>query len=404
MRSEFDRAHDVQHSIPADSLGEESMRVGMAANSTTEQKKLSTAAKSILNTTKGLTAVHRFGWLRAREIGNILWPKRKSRHLMGAQACRRWVESGYLIERRLELNFGNAFVLSMRGAEWLVENAGVDATSGAKLGTFRNPKDAETVSGEPRYWSPAVTFEHDLLAASFLTTIFGEGYKIWTEREILKYQPNRSGKIPDGLFQGKSGKWYWVEVENSRKTGENLRVMAKALVDACKGFQFDKNIQITDALLVCKRGANHLKRTIEAMEKALPAGSSVTLTTCQVSLYKGVIESYEFKSYSVKNNFLGSDYEYWVKRLGWTALNQKDDEFLERPAGCPFRVRIGMVYNPQQLHIEIYHLDDGRIVETMYTKIRDRTKARGMAKELLLGQAEFKAWYQKMQRDKMDNL
>jgi hypothetical protein len=398
---EIDRGLDPVHAVPAGSSREESNQVGIGMS----EKKQSTAAKSIQNTIKGLTAFHRFGWLRGREIGNILWPKTKSRHLMGAQACRRWVECGYLIERRLELNYGNAFVLSLVGAEWLVENAGLSATSGAKLGTFLDEKDIGTESGKPRRWSPAVTFSHDLLAASFLTTQLGVGNKIYTEREILKCAPTRKGKIPDGLVKAATGKWYWVEVENSRKTGENLRVMAEAMVDAGKGFQFDKNIKIEGALLVCKRGANHLKRTIEAMEKALPAGSSVTLTTCQVEVHKGIIETYEIKSHLVKNNFVGSAYEFWVKRLGWTSLNQKEEEFLERPAECPFQIRLCMVYSPrQQLHIEIYHIDDGRVVETMYTQIRDRTKGRDLAKDLLLNQAEFTKWYEKMQRDIMDNL
>jgi hypothetical protein len=56
-----------------------------------------THVKKRLNDLTGLTAIAKFGWLRAREIGNVLWPHNESRNVAGARIVRRWVqEAGYL--------------------------------------------------------------------------------------------------------------------------------------------------------------------------------------------------------------------------------------------------------------------------------------------------------------------
>ena len=111
----------------------------------------------------GLKAIHKFGWLRAREIGNVLWPKNATRHIAGAKIARRWVAERLVMSRTLPGGLGLAFVLTKRGADYLQHEFGVDAKSGKKIGDH-----VEQISG---VWRPSNSWQHDLIANSFLTLL-----------------------------------------------------------------------------------------------------------------------------------------------------------------------------------------------------------------------------------------
>ena len=81
--------------------------------------KQSTQALREENWTLAMTAVAKFGWLRAREIGNVLWPNNQTRHVAGARLIRRLVKEKLLIERTLPFGFGTAVVLSKKGADFV---------------------------------------------------------------------------------------------------------------------------------------------------------------------------------------------------------------------------------------------------------------------------------------------
>ncbi|MDD2882942.1 MAG: hypothetical protein PHQ58_21230 [Rhodoferax sp.] len=180
---------------------------------------------SLRNDIVGLTAIHRFKWLRPREIGNVLWPNAlKSRHISGARICKKWLDRGYVIQRKLPLHYGYAYVLSQIGADFLIERGVPDATTGKRVGDF-----VETSGkNKEKLWLPTkLTFEHDLLAAGFLTLALGRGHAIKTEQEIAEMNQQKGQKIPDGLVLLKNKKWMAIEVERSRKYGENMRTLCR---------------------------------------------------------------------------------------------------------------------------------------------------------------------------------
>ena len=184
---------------------------------------------SLRNDIVGLSAIHRVKWLRPREIGNILWINaEKSRHVAGARICKKWLDHGYVIQRNLPKHYGYAYVLSQLGANFLIENGVPGATSGKRAGDFIGSADQKT----GQRWLPTkLTFEHDLLAAGFLTLMLGRGNEIKTEQEIAQLNQQAGRKIPDGLVQTKSGEWMAVEVERARKYGDYMRSLCRNFVE-----------------------------------------------------------------------------------------------------------------------------------------------------------------------------
>ena len=357
-----------------------------------DQKTLSTAEKSIQNDIVGLTSIHRFGWIRQRELGHILWPASKSSHVMGAQLCRRWVNRGMVLERRLELNHGNAFILSKLGADWLLANAGVNATSDTKSGYFTEQKEPKPgAKPKAKIWSPCVTFRHDLLAASFLTQRIGAGRRVITELEIQRATPNRPGKRPDGLLRTEDGKWLWVEVENAKKSGEDLRLLANAMIAACRGENFDASIKLDGAILVCDRDGPHKRTTTAAIKKALPLKSSIDMCFCLADIVKGAIQSFEFVIEKIENDFAGTEYQYSVMKLGWRPINADLEEFMERPPAMPFSVCI-KPWNGK-ICVEIKNIDTNSTLKFKPAESQDRTKAREFAQRLLLREDAYTTWF-----------
>jgi phenylpyruvate tautomerase PptA (4-oxalocrotonate tautomerase family) len=185
-----------------------------------------------LNDEMGLTAIAKFGWLRAREIGNVLWPNNPSRNVAGARIIRRWKKEKLVIERKLPDGFGSAFVLSKRGAEFVDmetkygdEN---DVISGKKIGDH-----IEQIEG---VWIPTRSWRHDLLANGFLTLAMGHGAEVFSELELRREDPH-ARKFPDGLYRTDSdaaqGLGFWaIEVERSGKFSTNARALAAEIVEA----------------------------------------------------------------------------------------------------------------------------------------------------------------------------
>jgi hypothetical protein len=135
------------------------------------------------NDSAGLTAIAKFGWLRAREIGNVLWPKNQTRHTAGARVTRRWIKEKLVLERQLPRGFGTAFVLSKKGADFVnfeTEYAQKmdPVESGKKIGDH-----IEQVDGS---WIPTRSWRHDLLANGFLTLAMGKGAEVFSELEMRR--------------------------------------------------------------------------------------------------------------------------------------------------------------------------------------------------------------------------
>ena len=93
-----------------------------------------------------LVAIHRFGWLRAREIGNVLWAHSPTRNVQGARLCEKLLHCTppLIVKKRLPGGAGPVYVLSQAGAQALIDSELVQswdknwdaekAVSGKKIG------------------------------------------------------------------------------------------------------------------------------------------------------------------------------------------------------------------------------------------------------------------------------
>ncbi len=53
------------------------------------------------NALQALTWVHQFGWLRATELGTLMWPHHASQQVLGSRLAKSLIERQLVIERRL---------------------------------------------------------------------------------------------------------------------------------------------------------------------------------------------------------------------------------------------------------------------------------------------------------------
>ena len=200
------------------------------------------------NTLAALSSLHKYGWLRAKELGLILWPttsfQRKEKGEKGkatvgpirdttthgyAQACRATkllVSNGLVLARKLPSQSGTAYVLASKGVEMLWD-VGIKAKTGANIGSI----------DENKHWSPPATWKHDLLCAGVLIRLANtpEVQAVYAEKEIRRADRPLS-KTPDGLVVYKSGRTVWVEVEQAKKTDpKKTKSLGDALGKAALG-------------------------------------------------------------------------------------------------------------------------------------------------------------------------
>lgn len=198
-----------------------------------------------LRTLTGLHWISRFGWLRALELGTLLWPtdgslpgkviedaarlntQRKLAHKLVVRLRR----SKFILCRPLPGNAGEALVLSAAGARFLNRHLGIAARPGDKWG--------RTADGE---WAPPASWQHELIATLVLLDCRSRGFEIKTELEIRSENVGLR-KYPDGLAihsaEGPDGTKaeiaLWIEVESSSKSGAQMHALARCLGDVARG-------------------------------------------------------------------------------------------------------------------------------------------------------------------------
>lgn len=173
-----------------------------------------------------LNHIHNFGWLRAAELGRLLWPNSAYSQKYAERWARMAIENQIVIPRRLPGKAGTALVLSKRGADLLLDFGVRGAKSNKDWG-----ESEEGIWHVPRWW------RHDLLSAGVLSLLASVGFTILPERQIRRQNPGLQ-KYPDGLaFKVQDGATYsyWLEVESARKTGKSMTLMAANLVDVASG-------------------------------------------------------------------------------------------------------------------------------------------------------------------------
>jgi hypothetical protein len=173
-----------------------------------------------------LRLIGRFKWLRAKELGRMLHPGRSTNRKDAERYLRKLLALNLVVARPLPGNRpGKAYVLSERGARWMNDWAGhARYRPGTDWGTLRDG-----------FWAPPDSWKHDLLAVGVLSYL-GErnGFEVQCEHEP-RMQADDAIKHPDGLLTDNTPTekrppfTYWLEVENTRKTGANMQKMVEAL-------------------------------------------------------------------------------------------------------------------------------------------------------------------------------
>lgn len=160
------------------------------------------------------------GWVTTDLASRWVWPtpwgaEEVTRRKKAEALIRRAVSTNLLLPRPLG-GRRHAYVLTRSGAE--------RARTRLSLGTGWG----RMVDGE---WSPPRDFEHAERGARFIVWMTARnGYLTRTEHQIAKANP-RASKLPDGLISPDGQEWIWLEVENARKSGAEMRHMAKELID-----------------------------------------------------------------------------------------------------------------------------------------------------------------------------
>lgn len=193
------------------------------------------------------TALHfiaRFGWLRAIELGRFVYPNDTHGRKYSEKLLRKLVQLRYVLPRKLPgVGAGTAFVVAARGAAWLNSNVVGSNARNAHPEEDDYYRDGTNWgrTNKDGVWSPPLSWEHDLLATGVLSLFWQQGAEdVVSERELLRMVPNvKDNKHADGLAVTKDPhgqlQTVWLEVERSRKSGENLDAMLKAIVSAQRG-------------------------------------------------------------------------------------------------------------------------------------------------------------------------
>lgn len=175
------------------------------------------------NETRVLRALHRFGWLRAKDLAALVWlnwwqspagdpslcpAKATASGLRMAQYTLRRLVQARQVLRGHGPDGSVLYALAEAGARRL-QAIGVPASTGKDL---------------VRQFS-AAQFQHRAAANAIAIGGIIEGFRVATEREIaqgrwLGGEDGISGKKPDVLLQG-DGRVWWVEVERSRKNAKD---------------------------------------------------------------------------------------------------------------------------------------------------------------------------------------
>lgn len=189
------------------------------------------------NEIRCLRALHRFGWLRTRDLANLCWQRWPSKP-SGPLAL------GPMQPSASALRMAQRTISRLTGARCVIRARGPDGGVIYALseGGVRTLKAAgfDAISGKDlvRGYS-ASYYRHRCIANDIAISAIVQGFRASTEREIaqglwLGGEAGIAGKRPDVLVRS-SNQITWVEVERSRKNAKDyaalLRWLSKVLHD-----------------------------------------------------------------------------------------------------------------------------------------------------------------------------
>lgn len=199
------------------------------------------------NDREGLVWIDAFGWMRRTELGRLIWPNSEYAKKYTSRLVEKWLKKSYVMERDLPDHNGKAIVLSQTGANFL-ENNSIPAKSGKDIGEFYTKTSKKkiikddvkvmplgqdenrTLAVSERVWVPSAHWKHELLATGFLTLQYEKGDRnIIPERQIRRENP-KVDKIPDGIIKLNDGRVFFVEIENTKKEGLDMKRLINSVI------------------------------------------------------------------------------------------------------------------------------------------------------------------------------
>lgn len=233
------------------------------------------------NELKALSFIHRFGWLRASEIGRFMWPGSKNSERLASRLTARMEEKNLAFSRDLPDKKSLAWLLGSAGVEILAAH-GISASHG------KNVKF-------PLSWIHDI-YSHQALFHLFCLAKF-EGKEFKTERE-LRQQIGNNGKVPDALIKVGENLWMWLEVERQKKNGEALTSQTKAIVAAARMKKWDQ-FQLAGAIIACPvnftnpatgHKIDHFSSNKKAIAGFINAPAKVTFLSFQVNAWHNIAD------------------------------------------------------------------------------------------------------------------
>ena len=175
------------------------------------------------NEVRVLRALHRFGWLRTRDLAALLW-QRWARNPTGEPSLKPPVPTASglrMAQRTLRRLRDSRQVLTSKAPDGSPIYALAEA--GARL-LRQIGITAATGKDMMRTFSTS-HYRHRCIANEIAVGAIMAGYRVSTEREIaqglwLGGEEGIAGKRPDVLVRG-DGRMWWIEVERSRKNGKD---------------------------------------------------------------------------------------------------------------------------------------------------------------------------------------
>jgi hypothetical protein len=263
------------------------------------------------NDLEGLHWLAKFGFLRAKDVGVLLWGQEENSFKYGQRICRKWIDKGYVLKRELPSKAGGAFVLAAGGVKFLSEN-GIHSKTGKDWGSIKN--------GE---WSPPTEWKHHVIANSFLCYLKSRSLSIVTENELRKN--GATGKLPDGIyFIGEHA--FWIEVENHRKSGSKMEAMCKKIIELGTTTTKYKGKNLFPVVVYPENSVDERGYAINHKERIISAIKSISKKDLALKFVCVKLIGLTVHSHQEDNIFIESDrLSVELKRLDKTGVNETKD-------------------------------------------------------------------------------
>jgi hypothetical protein len=183
-----------------------------------------------------LRALHRFGWLRTRDLAALVWQRWAAKPHAGRPSLQppMFTPSGLrMAQRTLRRLLQGRLVLQARGPDGSLTFS--LAEGGARLLQAHGVK---AVTGKDLMRSFSTShFRHRCISNEVAIGAIVEGFRVATEREIsrglwLGGEQGIAGKRPDVFIRGASA--WWIEVERSRKNSKDYSALQRFLTAAVR--------------------------------------------------------------------------------------------------------------------------------------------------------------------------